>query len=515
MYSLKNVNTEVSVVFTNTTGKTVEFVIETIVNRRLRDAILPKSVFVILNGYLEYKGKEYIDGLYDRLVECKNLIILNISRDDVDVLPNKVIHNVLDYMDLQDVIEYIKTSKYVKIPPKFPEEYDTTRDLDEKGSREQTYTRNDYIELIALITILKATTGPLGNFATIKEEVIGGTDYKEMILFNFYRTHPLFKSDPFVKIFQSLIKLVERLLKNSEGTAIKIIERNLTTDIFPFYVTGKVVIQKLLLNNETEDSELRNTVTKIYTFASDQLNLKENGSKTKIKYFKNEDTDTGDAESVFESGRSNSDVNSGFIEEFKNVSRNVPKLVHDLGITTKLQEVNEIIKVFKSLETTLDLLPVEENIYIASIIHKHIMDPRAFVYLEGETFIHLALSFIWLYENGYENLALMLTTTSISTDVFKLNFSLRNKLDSEIRDGLIEAFPYQKDSVINGQEKEVNYIDDSITILSKKLMGYNLFSIFSEDLLERYFDTRNREVAIREDIKNELAHMILTVDSKH
>jgi len=489
----------------------VNFTIDTI-NKRLKDEIIPETMFKLLNGYIAYKGNAFASELYKTLLNSSNELLLQTSIRDVDPMPLHIVHDVLNMFDFNDVYDYIKSTGLVRVPTNLADKYDKLIELDEKGTREQTYLKRDYMELIALITILKSTLGIVGEYASIKSDVLAKNDYREYILFTFYASHSIFRTPAFQKVYDGIHKLIERLFSDRDNTAIRLIERTIDKDTFPTYITAYVTIQKLLVNSELSDTDSRNTVTKIYHFASNKIKLKDNASEVRIKHIMNGEDDSGESESVMESYRTPTTLPPGSILEFRNEFKCPIELSRNLGLNVSDDVIYEMVDMFRKLE---EPLPINESLYLASYVFKDIIDPRAFDHLVIDELINaLAVAFLYLWEKGYRDIALILSSFSSSVDNFKVNFSLRNKLKQNVRDELDRIFPYKK--VIVGPEgnTETSSIDETITLLSKNLMGYNLVSI----LPKRYLDEGNngsRNVLMDETIKNRLARYIIFINDGH
>lgn len=518
MFTLINVSSDTQVSVSKSSGESIEFSIEPLINRRLRDNIDPTKIYLILNGFINMKGNLFRDKLYDKFVECKNIITIQATLPELDPLPYGIVHNISDMFDFNEVCEYVKTYPGINIPSTLQDVFDESILIDERGTREQTYLKSDYVELIALITILKATAGPLGSFASFKSGVLSSGSYKEYILFNFYRTSKLFQTPPFVKLYASMNKLVDRLKKDSEASAIRVISGTMTMDSMPQLITALVVIQRLLLNNELDDSVLRNTVTKINSFAGDQLALKDkNGSagNVKIKYFTDEDTSSNEAESVFESSRSNSSTTQGQHEEFTFVSNDIYKLAGQLGVTASKRRIDIYLKEFIKFKDINEYMPISESIYITSWLYTGILHPFAFKQLEPDAIVkHLTLAFLYLMENDYIDIAMILSSTAITSNEHRVNFALRNKLEPVVKFNLDTMWSHMKKATINGRPKEVNYAEYSITKIAKTLVGYDLFSIINPELLKNDFDITDVTVDIPEDIKNTLGQLLIKINSK-
>ena len=495
---------DMSVTYTHD-GEVIDFVLETI-NKRLKDDILPDKVFLLLNGFIKYKGKAFSKALYDTLLDSKNATFLEASRRELEPMPLFVIHNILDLFNMEEVKKYIVSSGLVRIPSLLPVKYDKEMEVDEKGSREQTYLKNDYIELVALVTILKATTGVLGNYTAIKSNVLDKNEYKEFLLFSFYKSHPIFDSPPFKKVYDSILKLVDRLFSDRENTAIRLIERRVNKDSYAAYITADVVIQKLLVNSELIDNDTRNTITKIYHYASNRIKLKDNSSKIKIKHFSNGESDGSESEAVLESFRTPTKLSEGTIIEYREPFTDPIRLAREIGVKANDDAILKMVNDFKKLEKPL---PIDESKFLVAWLVKRVTEPRSMDHIKMDEFIvALAVSALYLLENGYSDIALILSSFSSTVDDFKLNFSLRNKINPVLREKLQLVYPNNKAVVSAGVTTESSLTEETIGIMSKQVMGYNLISILPLPILKR-INGGTRNVSINESIKNRLAEYVL------
>lgn len=511
MFKLINIHNDAEVVVSYG-DQTVSFVIESIINRRLRDIIYPDKVFIILNAYVASKPVEFREELFKRYVDAKNTLFLQMHKNDIDPIPVQIAHNILDMFDYEDVLNFIKTTKIIKAPSDLPTEFNSKIIFDEKGSREQTYIKEDYIELIALITILKTTAGPIGEFATLKDTLLSKSDYKYIILFTFYSTHFIMQTPPFIKLKDSIIKLTNRLFASEDNTAIRLIENTVSRDNLPTTIISLIVIQKLLINAELDDTNQKNTVTKIYSFASNRLKLKDNNnSDIRIKRFNSGGEDLESEASIMESYRSPSSITMGFLSEFEIVFEDPIRLARWIGVKAPDEEIFRIVKTMDFLK---EPLPIKESINILAWILKDVIDPRAFEYIEIDNILlGLGVAVIYLIENGFGDLAMLLSSFAGGTDDHKLNFSLRNKLDQELREKLLELFPNNKKVGTAGVFKESSFIEETITNLSKEIMGYNLVSVLPNDVVVAIKGNASKEVVVRENIKNRLAELIVFINS--
>jgi len=506
MLSVTNVYSDTTVLATYN-KEVLDFTIESIINRRLRDEVSPQKMFTILNAFLNFKGEEFKSKYFNLLKVGKNTILLEATKRDVYPLPLKIVHDVLDMFDFEEIKTFLRNTNYIKIPSKLLDVYDASIEIDERGSREQTYLKDEYVELIALITMLKSTTGLIGEYAAIKDTVLSKNPYKEYMLLTFYTTHPIWKNPAFVKMVDSVKKLINRLFNDAENTAIRIIEKTISRDSLPLYITSLVVIQKLLVNNELDDNDLKHTITKIYSFSTNNLKFKDSSSKYKIKHLSSADDGGAEQESAMESYRVGTKLTPGILEEYRNVFRDPYRVAKQLGIKANRKQISLVLDNFNRLK---EPLPIEEAIYVVSWLYKDITDPRSFDYLLIDELINaMAIGYLYLNENGYEDIAAIISSFSSTESTFKLNFSLRNKLDNELRNGLIDIFKYERAIKSAGEVKVTSYIEDIVSVFSKSLMKYNLISVLDDELLL----DNNRSVKVTENIKNRLSSLIIFINT--
>ena len=87
--------------------ETLSFVVGTVISSRSKDDLRNPNQFLLLNNYLEYKGKEFQDRLWAILKQADEDIIGTIHRKESYPPPLHLIHPILDMFDLGDVLHFI------------------------------------------------------------------------------------------------------------------------------------------------------------------------------------------------------------------------------------------------------------------------------------------------------------------------------------------------------------------------------------------------------------------------
>ena len=489
----------------------LEFPVNSLINRRLRDPIDPDKMFYILNKYLEYKGKQYQEELFKVYEQADDDLINYSLRKDLEPLPIEIFHRVLDHFDLEDIIKFIKETKIITPPSKLGDVFDERIEKDERGSRVQTYLKEDYIELIALVTVLKAIFPLIGKFAFLRSGILANNQYKEFIYLQLIITHPIAQSRPFIKVRESIEKLVNRLKNDEAKITIRILEKTVSKASLTDYLLAKVIVEKIFTNNELEDSNMKSTVTKIYNYCSNQLKFKSNVSDIKIRHFNNSDGDS-ESESNLESFRTPSNVTIGNIEEFRAYILQPELLIRDLGLDTTMEEFNKYKEMFKSHSA---FKPIKEMIYVTAYVFKNIMDPRGIMYIKkDELFNLMSLAYIWLMKNGFNKLAIILASYDVrieGVDVIKLSSTVKNKIDPELKEKLNYYYPYKRLIKSGKTLVEKDYVEETLSKIVQNLQEYSLRTIApSEDVITTY-GKHIKDISIHEDIKNDLIRMLIKI----
>ena len=461
----------------------LNYPIGSIINRRLREPIKEDKVFTILNAYIEYKGKEFQDKLFNTIVESTKTIELEAFKLDLEPFPTQAFHNILDFFNLKDIIDFIEKTKIVTPLKRLGTKFDKNIELNEKGTRIQTYLKKDYTELIALITALKSIFGIMGLYASIKSELLDNNPYKEYILLQLIITHPITKSDAFVKVYLSIEKLVERVMSDTTKSIIRVLEKNISKSAIPVYIMGKVIIERLFTNNELEDTDNKSIITKIYKYASNQLKSKSDVSSIKIKYY-NQGSDDGESESNLESLRTPSNITVGNIQEYRAYAQMPFKIMKDMGMADKIPEFKRLHKIFK--ETFSLYLPLQKSIYIASWVLKNVMDPRCILYFKIDELINI-LTIAYIKIKDYELYAIAALLVGYQTqDNNLINTSLYvNKLDPFLKEQALQYYPYQRVIITGRKRKEESYIEEVITKIFKDFSTISIKTSAEEEVVKK------------------------------
>lgn len=293
---------------------TIVFNINTIVNKRNKEEINSEKQFIILHQYLDYKGDAFKQALMNEYIKTEEVLANTIGRPEIMPLPNNLVSGVLDLFDIDDMFDFIKNKIHFKPLDSLDETFDESVVSDGLGTRVQTYIKNDYLELVSLVQVLKTVVGPIGEFGYMNATELG-KEHNHYTLFNFLTEHEIFETRPFVKLFGLVTKVTETLSRNNDESSIRVIEKNLSSDEMPAWILSIAIIQKVAMAVVQDDTDARNIITKTYNFVNNKLKIKGDTTNTiraKRSLAEADSQVAGDIESKLESYRVSSSIESGF-----------------------------------------------------------------------------------------------------------------------------------------------------------------------------------------------------------
>ena len=472
------------------------------------------NIFHALNSYIDTKDNKWKEELFNRYKKAHYKIqSITAGLLSTDITPFDIVHNILDMFDYKDVVDTLRTKHIIRHPIVLKEEYDKTIEINDQGSREQTYTIQDYYELIALITIIKATIGPIGFYSTAVLSMYSKTSMKEVVLLEFYKTHPIYNTPAFRKLYEYVKKLKEVAEENKEEYNKFVIESFVSRDDEAIeYVLAIVLIQKILLSDDVVNVEDKNIITRLYNAVRYKFKIQSNTSMSKIR-FKNPNpgrvAEEHESESIMESFRVPTELTPGWVVEFRVVFSDIDKLAKDIGIKD--------IKLAKRIRRALRVLEnhdiPEENIFLLGWIFKKIIDPRAIEYIELEYILNaMAVAFVWLVEHDLNDLAIIITSFIAEHDTILFNINAKNNIDKELKEKLAEKFPYERIKNTKGDTESI--IETTINDFGTKIFKNKLISSLPEDILEKYKGDTDIILTPPSDIKDQLAKMILAIEDE-
>lgn len=510
MFSIKNnvFNQNSYIVVTNVAKDSVEFNISTIISKRNKQELEDPNQFMLLNAYIDHKGEEFKTELFNRLrqadYDLKDKVLF---QKGMHPLPSYIVNPILDMFTIEDVRYFLKEIWRLQPPKNLADFFDPKIESDSKGTRVQTYIKDDYMDLAAFVVILKSVIGIIGTFAEIKNKEVNSI-HKEFLLYQLlYQNNHIFKSEPAEKLLGLIDKVVNQPVNSLNVDSIRIIEKQLPRDDIPVSVMAIVVLQKLPICAIVDDNHDKNIITKVYNYVNNKLKSPGNGSKGVQEKKQLTDTQSRDKESTIESTKIPSKIPEGIITELSWSIDSVDKIIKQLPksmvkyIDKKvLEDAMEFSLAFKHSNIS------KPQISILGSIFKHIIDPRVLEYLELECMLNLlAVGFTYLWGINHKQLAIILLAREdiINYDDLAINMSSNKpRISSNVKDELGAYFPYCR--VVN-ETTTVLVIEESISHIAYQLLSSRWIHSTNSEYIEEAIGNNNPVNILPPDLKLKLA----------
>ncbi len=509
-YKIKDVYKDTSVLVSYK-DKEIEFPIEILINRRSRDSY-DKGMFTVLNKYVDWKGVGFKEKLFNRNVEVYNNILELTNYDHITAEDYKVVGPILDMFNFQEVKDFIKKYNIVTPLSHLDDEFNLSIEINKEGSRVQTYLKEDYIELVALLTIIKSVIGPIGMYAEFNTGKIP-ENYRELILINFLLEHEISETPPFKKLIGYIEKLVKNIETNEEELNIRLIKRGIDKENLIYSILGGVLFTKLCLRNEINDTEDKSIINTLYSYVSNKLEIKNTAtSNIRIKKYYISSQDGEDTESIIESYRIPTELTQGWIEEFKFATSDIRRMYR--FYTGK--EPSEELKMFEHAIHSISPKEIPEvNIKLAFIILKKIIDPRAYLYVDAKNIknvLTVAATVAW--ELDFQNMSLVLSSQKAPGGIgFSINS--KTKLDSITKELLAKEFPlnvYNFNKRKNIITKVDNVVEKYITKIAEKMLTTQYLCMLPENIIEEVTGSRKRIIEVPTSIRSILTELLIKIE---
>ena len=194
-------------------------------------------VFGYLNSYWEKQSKKFNDELFALYEEAHEVFLLT---DDENLISQKISEVAVKILDMHS-LDAMRKHIY-SLPPTHSPYVDPDTMKDDYGTNPeaQTYTKNDYLELVVLSTILKAMTPLWGSINHVLVPIIG-KDHKEMACLDLIRSSWVMQTEAMKKLARFTHTWVESAMSRSQAA----ITKDIASIDLPYYFLAMNVVRRM------------------------------------------------------------------------------------------------------------------------------------------------------------------------------------------------------------------------------------------------------------------------------
>ena len=470
--------------------------------------------FEYTNYYLETLTNEKQHALFERYKLSYNAFsIIPVDRERIH---NEVKHAILDILTsvkYEDVLNWVRSTNKVYIPPNIKPEFDNDIIRNNTGTREQTYIIDDYQHLLAFTIILRLVLPILGEY----RRSFGDSDHKHfgyLKLYDLISEAPILNTPASSKLVDYINKTFEKEAQENSFSDFTLV--GIPADMVPDWLYKTLLVRRLSTceyNNPHRDTSL---VTSIHKYIRQELN----GTKVKelrTKYLKAGAGMDDDKQSTYESYKIISDLPPGTQVEINWYSEHTDHALYLLARDIDM----DLVK--KALDSSLALMDIDLTDTHLTLV-KLVMDPfishNAIKHLEKEQVVRLlGLTQAILFHHGHKYLSLLATAIDEGAGddaVIATALDSKARVSSEKAIELFKWYPYHSTSDVDVDTitKADNPITEDIANLSDDISSKAWFLTADESLILDALGKLDRRPMSPYDLKPMIVDLLIDIGSR-
>lgn len=463
------------------------------------------DVFKHINQYWAYLPAWKQEKIFETYNQIRNVLedVYDTTLLIGELIP--LIHTLFEEHKLEEINHWMAFHSDILLPSKLDDVYKI--DDSKPGSREKTYLKSDYVDLLNMTIGLRTMIPVWGEFI-YRTKKDTGTQFKEFYSYKLLAQTHLADSAPMEKL-----RIYVQSNIQSDKPMLSSIVNGIGSEDFPTWLLSKVLVMRLCVGDISGANISSSLVTFIWNFITQKVNGTNAGSFSSMVKPKE-----------FESGDQSSDHNTSRLEGYK-MKTELP--IGDIVILE--QYMDDPINVAIQLKPSIDLELLNKFLYhakaleneriwepqvaLAQYVLKPVISPRGMPHLSKKQVISaIAIAQTVLWETNHKLLACLISAvaTSNSNELMLSGIVSNARIPKELMDELGLLFPFSKVSASKKKGKVTNSAVVSIDELAQMFSQRDwILTVPNECMMEVLGKDNNRRFSCPHDIKILLAKLII------
>ena len=353
--------------------------------------------FDVLSRVLSYANMEIqyykeLDELYDEMIVMSDADLIERLITIVSMVPTETIDSFLKS-------EHYKAPKYLR------DEYDKDIEINKEGTRDQTYTKADYRDLVILVIKIKMIILILSRYIYIHSIDINSSDS--------IRVYRLLNAIKAISTLPAYDKIKRFIAKNiggddyiSELDISRIMNKSITKDKFNDFIATSIMMFIALIGSPDSDTDETSMVSDLSRLCKNKNSINKNMMVNNPEISVDEDDGNG---AVTDTYLSVSELPVGYLEEIPFFYRDMPNILRQNKLPVDMKYIEEIKPIMPVLATK-KLDKVQK--LILSWLFTSIMERQYIKYFEKSIMLNFrVIGYAILKTAGIDNIANILLST--------------------------------------------------------------------------------------------------------
>lgn len=466
------------------------------------------DIFAEINGYWASLSEDNQAKIYEIYERIRMVFYGGDTGDSMTRQLMDLVHDLYEFHDLKVVGNYIKFHTNLRVPdtnPPFKERFDEL--VERANSREKTYLREDYRELVVMTVALRAMVPIWGEFiARTRKET--GASYKEYYAFMLLTTSNIMHSEAMERLRIYVQHSVPP--EKSLGPAIM---GAISSDDFPIWLLGLVLVRRLSIGDVRGEVAGSSLISFIFNYIVHKARSHDGIFIGAVRE-KNAETDSNDTEnklSKLEGYKAKDETADGdrviVIHACSDPIDIAKKGCPDLPIELITAAIASTLR-GKNVE------PTKSQVLLTRIIISRATTQKGALNLTSSNLLQImgaAAAMLW-HRGNHELAALLTANPQDNTNAQQIiGTESRSRINKEQLALLDEYYPYSKRT--SGRQKnpkKINVAVENIDLLAQGLSEHTWRLTVPDDWVGRVTGhPKNRDYAVPHNIKVLLADLTI------
>jgi hypothetical protein len=486
-------------------GKRVEFRVS-FFNRETFSPEQPDK-FLQLNSYWRSLPEHIQDTIFQIYFDIHDSFSTFMNTYEMEEFIKDKIAHLLSYHSLESIKNWMGFGENtnIVIPSDMKVEY--VHDIDKNTSREKTYLRSDYIDLVAFALAIRPVAPIWGHFISMSRARIGN-NFKERYAFRLLDKTQIIHTEPVWK----LKEYIKSNIGDEEHKADDVL-LFISSEEYPYFLFCNVCVKKICIVDISGKSDL-SLIQHLYKFLMQRIN--EAGG----------DGTGGVREKNFDESGATDDAKVSSLERYR-IKTNIPPA----DIEALEYSISNVFNYAGKLSSLMSMEAVTASLNTSSVLNNHristaqmillrwimapVIPPKGLLYLSKPNIVKaLGVAEAVLWARGHKYLALVAGLYPIESEsTFHItSVGAKEQTPKDLKDRIEEIFKFSQvpSNRRNGPSTK-NLVFESIESVIESLSA-GAYRMSSADwMIEEVFGAKIKKFQIKPDIRTDLAKLVIEI----
>jgi hypothetical protein len=465
-----------------------------------------EDVFRIINLYLQTLSVNKQAEIFEHFAKIRYDLENIWDKNTLYSKLSAVVSSLYSLFDFDTVKEWIlKNINIPNLEANFSGTYEPS--MDDSGSRDQTYLRSDYTDLVTLSVLLRLML-PIWHEFIERTKKEYGNSFKEYYAFRILRNSNLYHCRAMDKLVTWISFPITAHLDDSQ-----LILSGISSEDIPQWLLALVVIRRLVIGKIEGADQNVHLITYIHKFVIRKIQTSKLSGSDMIRPKKTRtDDENEDKESSLDRYKIKYNVAPGEVVEMEFALSNTDNLIKMLApqLDMKLVETN-----LQTVQRLQQVNLIDEQIILLSWVTSKVISTKGILYLNKSFLLNIMAVAQAIYTDmGYPAIGFMLTAYPVKTvDYLLTTTDGKSRVPKEIIDDLSYHYPFVKRSGRKGNVTKT--ISPAMAAIDRIVSGFSSKSwalTASDDQLRTvYGDYFTRQWSAPSDIRTQLCKALISL----